>query len=328
MGTVITRAPQRISFLGGGSDYPYFFNEEPGCVLGMAIQCYNYMALSINNSPLNSWNYRFVYSQVEEVQNISQIRHSYFKKFLENFKTNKFNEFHSISDLPAGAGLGSSSSFLTALIGAYIAKNDGKKFNQKKIAKEVIYFENSIMNKNGGIQDQLFASHGGFNFINFYQNSIEIKKPKINKERLNELISMICLVPTGKHRVNNKITTDLKSRYENNKTKIRELVQFAKEGVSILEGNSSLLEFASLVDKSWIVKKTQSNLITNEEIDNLYQYGIGCGAVGGKLLGAGGGGYILFFVEPEFKQRFVKKIDIPNILFPKLDNSGFRILST
>ena len=321
---IISKTPYRISFFGGGSDYPEWYNEFGGTVLSTTINKYLY--ITCRELPdFFDHKYRIVWSKIEKVNNIKQIQHQAIRGILEHYKFNKGLEIHYDGDLPARSGMGSSSSFVVGLINALFKMNK-KKLNQKELAKKSLFIEQKILNEVVGSQDQIAAAYGGFNRISFQKNnSIKIKKIKKNKN-LKILEDNLILIYTSINRTAHFIASSyVKNLTSTKKNYIKEIVDHVEEGQKIIE-SGNIDDFGKLLNSAWDIKKQLGKSITNNKIDNLYDYAIKNGALGGKILGAGGGGFLLLYMKKKDRIKFLNKNDkIINIPF-KFSDTGSEII--
>jgi len=313
---IICKTPFRVSFFGGGTDFPTWYKNNEGAVLSTTINKYCYIILR-DLPNIFEYKYRLRYYKTEQVRNISEIQHNAYREIIKkyNFKFNCLEIVHN-ADLPALSGLGSSSSSTVCLINA-LNSFKGKSVSKNQLAKNSIYIEQDILKENTGSQDQIAASYGGFNFIKFKKNNFKVSPIK-NKKNINFLSKNILIFFTG---ITRKSETIEKSKIQSIKkgninNYLKELVNITKEGYRQLESsNLDLVKFGELLNKSWEMKKKLSKKVTNKKIDNFINIGIDNGALGAKLLGAGAGGFLLF-VCPEKKQKRlitslnkIKKID-------------------
>ena len=321
---IISKTPYRISFFGGGSDYPEWYNEFGGTVLSTTINKYLY--ITCRELPdFFDHKYRIVWSKIEKVNNIKQIQHQAIRGILEHYKFNKGLEIHYDGDLPARSGMGSSSSFVVGLINALFKMNK-KKLNQKELAKKSLFIEQKILNEVVGSQDQIAAAYGGFNRIFFQKNnSFKIKKIKKNKN-LKLLEDNLILIYTSINRTAHFIASSyVKNLTSTKKNYIKEIVDHVEEGQKIIE-SGNIDDFGKLLNSAWDIKKQLGKSITNNKIDNLYDYAIKNGALGGKILGAGGGGFLLLYMKKKERIKFLNKNDkIINIPF-KFSDTGSEII--
>jgi len=304
---IISRTPFRISFFGGGTDYPVWYKKNGGVVLSTTIDKYCYIVLRYF-PPFFSNKHRIVWSQIELVNNVNKIQHPVVKVVLKFLKINKGIEIHHIGDLPAKTGLGSSSAFTVGLLNSLYALN-GSIFSKERLAKEAIHIERDILKENVGSQDQMAVAYGGFNKIYFNGNDeFKVEPIIVTRDRISQLENHLMLYFTGFSRIASEVAKD---QIKNTPQKSKELTlmyQMVDEAIDILKGKRSILEFGKLLNESWQIKKTLSDKISNSEIDNIYEKALRAGAVGGKLLGAGGGGFMIFFVAPENQPKVRKAL--------------------
>jgi len=321
---IISKTPYRISFFGGGSDYPSWYNKYSGSVLSTSIDKHIYITCRFLPKFFDH-KYRIVKSKIENVQNIKDIKHPIVKNLLNHLKIKDGLEIHYDGDLPASSGMGSSSAFTVGLInGLYNLLN--KKITNYEIAKKAINFEQQVMKETVGSQDQLATAVGGFNKIIFNKNNKFKIIPKKNDNNINHLENNLLLIYTGKKR----IAQDVAKKYSGkltttNKKYIDTMVQHVAEGEKIIKGNN-IDDFGKLLHSAWLTKKKLSTHISSPKLDDMYDYVIQRGALGGKLLGAGGGGFFLFYMRSELKKSFLKKNKkLINVPF-KFSNRGTEIL--
>lgn len=305
---IITKTPFRISFFGGGTDYPAWFEENGGAVLATAIDKYCYITCRYL-PPFFDFKYRIVYSNIENVSTLHEIKHPAVRAVLSWKKIDDGLAIHHEGDLPARSGLGSSSSFTVGLIHALTALR-GKMIGKKNLAKEAIYVEQNVIGEHVGSQDQISAAYGGFNKIEFLKDGTFDVEPVILKaERRNELLSHLMLFFTGFSRVASDIA---KSKIDNFKNREKELFmmrQMVDQGITILQNQGEpIISFGQLLDQSWRQKRTLSDSVSNNAIDEIYQAALDAGATGGKLLGAGGGGFLLVFACPSKHENIRERL--------------------
>jgi D-glycero-alpha-D-manno-heptose-7-phosphate kinase len=323
---IITRTPFRISFFGGGTDYPPWFREHSGSVLSTTIDKYCY--ISIRHLPqFFNYKHRIVYSQIENVNTLEEIDHPAVRAVLQSHNIQEGLEIHHDGDLPARSGLGSSSSFTVGLVNGLWAMN-GKKSNKKHLAQEAIHIEQNLIGENVGSQDQIAAAYGGFNKIDFHLDDTFTVEPVIFKKERNKLLqSHLMLCFTGFSRIASEIA---KSKIDNLKSKEIELKQMqamVDQGIEILQDvNRPIGDFGRLLHDAWKLKRELSTRVSTSEIDDIYSVATKAGALGGKILGAGGGGFLLLFAEPE-KQKAIKAA-LPYLVHVPFafENSGSRVV--
>lgn len=321
---VISKTPFRISFFGGGTDYPAWYNDNKGAVLSTTIDKYCYISVRYL-PPFFEHKHRIVYSNIENVKHINEIRHPVVKAVLEIYKIEKGIEIHHDGDLPARSGIGSSSAFTIGIVNSLSALR-GNIISKSKLAKEAIYIEREVLRENVGSQDQIAVAYGGFNKITFQKDDFTIEPVTLLKEKFNQLQNHLMLFFTGLSRFSSEVAAEQIQNTSQHKTELSEMYQMVDRALEILNSNSDINQFGKLLHESWRLKKQLSNKISNPEIDDLYETAIRHGALGGKLLGAGGGGFILLFVVPENKEKirgiFKNLIEV-NFCF---ENNGSQII--
>jgi len=322
---IISRTPFRISFFGGGTDYPVWYRENTGAVLSTTINKYCYITCR-QLPPFFEYKHRIVYSKYEHVNEIDKIVHPAVRETFRFMNIKDGLEMHHDGDLPARSGLGSSSAFTVGLLHALYALK-GKMVTKKRLSLEAIHIEQEMIKENVGSQDQVSVSFGGLNKIEFAGNhDIEVRPITIREPRLQELQDSLMLFFTGFTRIASEVAKDKISQIPNKKKELNILHSMVNKAINILNGDRDLTEFGKLLDESWKIKKSLSSKVSNSNIDNIYESAIKAGATGGKILGAGSGGFILFFVEPEKRNR-VKKALSPLLHVPfRFDKTGSQII--
>jgi D-glycero-alpha-D-manno-heptose-7-phosphate kinase len=321
---IISKTPYRVSFFGGGSDYPNWYNKYSGSVISSSINKHLYITCRFLPKFFDH-KYRIVWSKIENVYNINDIEHPTVKKLLNFLNLKNGLEIHYDGDLPARSGMGSSSAFTVGLIKALFCLLD-KKISNLDIAKKAIYFEQKIMKEIVGSQDQLATAVGGFNKIIFNKKQ-NYKFHSINKvKNLYKLENNLLLIYSGSKRTAQKIAnTYVKKLTTTNKFFIRNMIDHVNEGEKILK-KGNIDDFGKLLHSAWQIKKKLSSSVSNSKIDNLYDLAIKYGALGGKILGAGGGGFCLFYMKKELQKNFLdNNKKIINIPF-KFTNMGTEII--
>ena len=312
---IISKTPVRISFFGGGTDYPEYFNEYGGSVLSTTIDKYVYITINKIGGLLDE-KYRIAYKKVELCNTIEDIEHPSVRETLRNMNIEDGLDINIFSDLPARTGLGSSSSFTVGLLNALYAF-EGKVKSKLDYAKEAIYIEKDILQENVGVQDQFAAAVGGLNYMKLSSSGYEVNPIILSKERKRQLDSNLLLYYTG---ISRFATEVLKEQVEKTKEKkvmveLKDIYDMVQDGMKILsDGSIPLSDFGYLLDKTWQTKKKLSSAISSGSIDEMYKIAIKNGALGGKLLGAGGGGFFLFYVDgekEEFRKKMSKFVEIP-----------------
>lgn len=323
---IISRTPHRISFFGGGTDYPSWYLEHGGKVLGAAIDKYCYITCR-ELPPFFKHKHRIAYSKVETVTDIDEIVHPAVRETMRYFKIDRGLEIHHDSDIPAHSGMGSSSAFTVGLLKTLYAL-DGKVITREELYKQAIHIEQNLIKENVGSQDQVWAAYGGLNTIDFLQNGEIIVEPIIIKEEyLKNFENKFMLFFTGLSRHASVIAQEQIQNTHRNKNKLSQMKELADEAYKILtSGKDDFVDFGKLLDETWQLKRKLSSKITTRDIDDIYETAIKSGAVGGKLCGAGGGGFIVFYVEPENQKRVKEALN--NFLHVpfKFDFSGSEII--
>jgi D-glycero-alpha-D-manno-heptose-7-phosphate kinase len=323
---IISKTPYRISFFGGGTDFPAWYKENGGQVLSTSIDKYSYLTCRIL-PPFFSYKYRIRYYKREEVNNLTEIQHPSIRECLVYNKIDQGVDIVHHGDLPAQSGLGTSSTFTVGLLHALVALNNHIP-TKKTLALNAIHIEQNVLRENVGSQDQVAAAYGGLNIIKFNGiNEFDVNPLIIDiKEKLN-FESHLLLFFTGLSRNSSEITIDQLQRLSQNSSLLYEMSTLVDEAVRCMFNfNNNIKLFGELLDSQWKLKRTMSKSITNSDIDQIYEIGIKAGAIGGKLLGAGGGGFMLFFAKPEnhkgILERLSKLLHVPF----KFDNAGSQII--
>jgi D-glycero-alpha-D-manno-heptose-7-phosphate kinase len=299
---IITNTPLRISFFGGGTDYPVWYRQYGGSVLSTTIDKCCYITCR-RLPPFFEYHSRISYSKIENVGKNDAIQHPSVRACLQFAGIDEGVEIHHIADLPARSGLGTSSAFTVGLLlGLHALQNQMR--DKHTLASEAIHVEQELLGEAVGAQDQVSAAYGGFNRINFETDgSIEVKRTLTSKNRLAELEQHLALYFTGFSRFASEIAQEQLKMTPHKKQELETMLQFVDEAEAIIANpNRSLHEFGRLLHESWQIKRTLTNKISTASIDEIYEAGLSAGALGGKLLGAGGGGFMLFFVPPERRE--------------------------
>ncbi|MFC1517249.1 GHMP kinase [Candidatus Margulisiibacteriota bacterium] len=320
---IITRTPFRISFAGGGTDLPSFYKNEPGCVLSTSIDKYMFIAMHPFFDPEQI---QLKYSKTELVNEHKDISHPILREVLKQYQL-KGVDINSIADVPAGTGLGSSSSFTVGLlhtVNTYL----GQKVSADKLAAEASDIEINKLKDPIGKQDQYAAAYGGLNLITFNPNgSVQVEKIEMDKKKQNELAENLIMIYTGDTRSASKI---LKVQNENTNQKatlenLRKMSELARELKAALDKNQ-LDSFGEILNAGWELKRSLVKEISNTNVDALYTAGLKAGALGGKLLGAGGGGFLLFYCPKEQQDKFRKTMAKYRELLFDFDNDGSKVI--
>lgn len=319
---IITRTPFRISFFGGGTDYPGWFSKHGGAVIATSINKYCYVTCRYL-LPFFEHRHRIVWSRIELVRQIGDIEHPAVRAVLELEKREKGLEIHYDGDLPAWSGLGTSSSFIVGLLHALSALKN-QELSPVQLAKAAIHVEQNIMAENVGSQDQISAAYGGFNRIEFMPNGeFKVEPVFVPDERLIDMQEHLMLFFTGGQRKATDVAKSQIANFQNRETELKKMYAMVDQSISILQDKSVPIQaFGELLDECWRYKRTLSKLVSNSKIDEVYTAAKEEGAIGGKLLGAGGGGFMLLFVPPERQKAVSERLNsLVHVRF-KFDHSG------
>ena len=305
---IITRTPFRVSMFGGGTDYPGWYREHGGAVLSTTIDKYCYISAR-HLPPFFEHRFRVVYSQIESANTIEEIEHPSVRATLNFMNLNRGIEIHHDGDLPARSGMGSSSSFTVGLLNALHALN-GHMATKEQLANESIQVEQDILKETVGSQDQVNAAYGGFNHITFHQSGeISVRPVIVPSDRLEELTSHLMLFYTGIKRTADKVAGSYVPSLEKKRRQLRILRDMVEEALSVLCGHGPIKEYGELLHEGWLAKQAISEKISNDAISELYNAARDSGAIGGKITGAGGGGFMLLFVPPQFQPAVREKLN-------------------
>ena len=322
---IITKTPFRMSFFGGGTDMEDYFKENGGAVLSTTFDKYCYV--NVRHLPrFFDYSTELAYSKTERVTDVNDIEHPAIREAMKMLDMREIRLTYE-ADLPARSGLGTSSSFAVGMLNAFYALK-GKYADKKKLADEAIYLERVLCNESGGWQDQIAASYGGFNRINFGADGYEVQPVIISPQRKKQLNDNLLMFFTGFTRFSSDVQkTNNVSGTKDKRQKLKKMYELVDEAESVLTDKSrDLDDFGRLLDTTWRLKKGTGAAISTGSIDELYEKGITAGALGGKLLGAGGGGFLVFYVQPE-KQEAVKQAmhDLMHIPF-RFEDGGTRVI--
>lgn len=320
---IISRTPFRISFFGGGTDYPTWLENHPGASLVTTIDKYCYISCRYL-PPFFDHKSRIVYSKIEAVKTVEQIQHPAVRMALSSLGIKEGLEIHHDADLPARTGIGSSSSFAVGLLNA-LRELKGISRSKYQLAEEAIYLEQTLCNENVGCQDQISTTFGGLNHLRFNKEGFTVEKVKISQERIKELESHLMLFFTGFSRIASKVAKHQIKNIPNKEAELMAIYNMVIKAVDILH-TGDILDFGRLLHDSWLLKRSLSDKVSTYIIDEYYKTAILAGALGGKLLGAGGGGFLLLFVEPDKQERVRKHLShLLEVPF-KFENMGTQII--
>ena len=321
---IITKTPFRMSFFGGGTDMEEYFRENGGAVLSTTFDKYCYV--NVRHLPrFFDYSTELSYSKTERVTNVEDIQHPAIRNAMKMLDMHEIRLTYE-ADLPARSGLGTSSSFAVGMLNAFYALK-GKYADKKKLSDEAIYLERVLCNEAGGWQDQIAAAYGGFNRINFNADGYEVLPVIISPERKKQLNKNLMMFFTGFTRFSSDVQVANAAGNIDKRAQLREMYLLVDEAEKILtDSNIQLNEFGRLLDHTWKLKRQTGSAVSTNSIDELYEKGIKAGALGGKLLGAGGGGFLVFYVEPEYQQA-VKEAMSQLLYVPfEFENGGTRVI--
>ncbi|HTA94757.1 MAG TPA: kinase [Verrucomicrobiae bacterium] len=311
---IISRTPFRISFFGGGTDYPAWYRQHGGAVLAATINKYCYLTCRYL-PPFFEHRTRVVYSKMEMVQSIDEINHPSARETLRYLKIDRGIEIHHDGDLPGRSGMGSSSAFTVGLLHALYALK-GEIIGKRQLASEAIHVEQDILKETVGSQDQVSTAYGGVNKINFHQNGdFSVQPMTLLPGRLEELNSHLMLFYTGIKRTAANVASSFVVGLADRPALMGRLHECVDKSCEILNGKGNLIPFGELLHQAWQAKRELSDKVSNSQVDSVYDDARAAGAIGGKLLGAGGGGFLLLFAPPErhakIRKQFSKLIQVP-----------------
>ncbi|MBV8716325.1 MAG: kinase [Chloroflexi bacterium] len=322
---IISRTPYRISFFGGGTDYPVWYQENGGAVLSTSIDKYAFISCRYL-PPYFEHRSRVVYSRIELVDDNVQIEHPAVRETLRYMGVGEGIEVHYDGDMPARTGIGSSSSFTVGLLHALYALR-GRMPTKQQLAVDAIRIEQQLIGENVGSQDQVAAAYGGFNYVTFNPaGNFEVTPLILPSDRMQEFSQHLLLVFTGFSRNASEIAASQVRATPNRRIELLAMRQMVDEGMGILTGDAPLAEFGSLLHEGWQLKRSLTRDVSTPAIDDIYAAARSAGALGGKLLGAGGGGFLLFFVQPELRARVIKRLEPLTVVPFQMDNTGSQIV--
>lgn len=304
---VISRTPFRISFFGGGTDYPAWYKKNGGKVLATTINKYCYLTVRYL-PPFFENKYRIVYTKVEGCKKLHEIQHPAVREVIKFLNISQGLEIHHDGDLPARSGLGSSSAFTVGLLHALYALQ-GYMPNKQTLAKESIHLEQKVLKETVGSQDQILASYGGFNLITFFKDGeASIKPITMSPKRIDELQHHLMLFYTGISRTASDIAKTFVPNIKEKEKQLTAMSRMVDQSLDIFTSNQSIINFGKLLHEHWLFKRSLSSSVSNHSIDDMYQAALSSGATGGKIIGAGGGGFFLLFVQPRYQVKVKRKL--------------------
>ena len=321
---IITKTPFRMSFFGGGTDMPDFFNKYGGAVLSTSFDKYCYV--NVRHLPrFFDYSTELSYAKIERVTDIDEIVHPLIRNAMKQLDMREIRLTYE-ADLPARSGLGTSSSFAVGMLNAFHALK-GKYASKKDLADQAIYLERTLCDEAGGWQDQVAASFGGFNRINFNDNGYEVLPIIISPERKKQLNDNLMMFFTGFTRMSSEIQKENKLTEESKTAQLLEMLSLVDDAESVLtDKHSNLNEFGRLLDVTWQLKRQTGAKVSTDSIDDVYRIAKNAGAIGGKLLGAGGGGFFVFYVEPDNQAKVKEALkDFMYVPF-EFENGGSQVI--
>jgi D-glycero-alpha-D-manno-heptose-7-phosphate kinase len=323
---IISRTPYRVSLFGGGSDYPTWYRSHGGSVVGFAINKYCYISVR-PLPPFFEHRHRIVYSRIELPNDIAEIQHPAVRAVLSEMQVDHGIEIQHQGDLPARSGLGSSSSFTVGLLHALRAQQ-GRMSTRNLLANEAIRIEQEVIRENVGSQDQVWAAYGGMNRIDFLRDgSIQVDPVILGADRRTELMGHLMLFFTGLSRFADQIAAKQIANLDKREAHVRTMTAMVDEALSLLQDSSApIAAIGRLLHESWQLKRELADAVTTPEIDAIYDAALEAGAIGGKLLGAGGGGFMLFLVPPERQAAVRERLKTLIHVDIDIDTSGSKIV--
>lgn len=323
---IIARSPLRISFFGGGTDFPEYFRKESGAVLATAIDKFSFITASRFYGDLFDYRIKISYQKNETVMCPSEIQHPVFRQCLRLLNIDKDIELHTVADLPAFTGLGSSSAFTVSLLHA-LKGYKGQKVDPLHLAYSAIEVERRLLGECVGCQDQTIAAVGGFNVLEFHsEDDISVHPLGLTNARLDELQAHLLVVFTGEKRRAAEIEAKKLKGFQQHRLTLRRMREMVDIGREILTSSESLEPFGRLLHEAWLAKRSLESSVSNCEIDDLYRLGLNAGAWGGKLLGAGGGGFLVFVAPPESHFKIQNIIQLKQFIPVKINATGSKII--
>ena len=320
---IITQTPFRMSFFGGGTDFPDFYREHGGAVISTTFDKYCYV--NVRHLPrFFDYSTELSYARTERVKRVEDIEHPAIREAMKHLDMHEIRLTYE-ADLPARSGLGTSSSFAVGMLNAFYALK-GKYADKRKLADDAIFLERVLCNESGGVQDQIAASVGGMNRINFNAEGDTVNPVIISPERKKLLNRNLMLFFTGFSRFSSDIQVAAEKNLKSKQNQLLEMLSLVDDAEKILTSKTDLEEFGRLLDYTWQLKRGITDKVSTDSIDAVYSRALQAGATGGKLLGAGGGGFLLFYVDPD-KQENVRKA-LENLLYVpfEFENGGTRVI--
>lgn len=321
---VITQTPFRMSFFGGGTDFPGFYNEHGGAVISTTFDKYCYVNVR-HLPPFFEYSTELSYSKIERVKNIDEINHPSIRECMRYLDMRDIRLTYE-ADLPAKSGLGTSSSFAVGMLKAFYSLK-GKYKSKRELADDAIYLERKLCNEAGGVQDQIAVAFGGFNRIDFSADGYQVTPVVMSNERKEILNDNLMMFFTGFSRFSSDIQTSTQAVLKDKTAQLLEMYSLVDTAQGILtDKNSDLNDFGRLLDHTWKLKRGITTRISTNSLDEIYEKAMSAGALGGKLLGAGGGGFFVFYVEPEKRKSVMQALDKLLYIPFRFEDSGTRVI--
>jgi len=322
---IISRTPFRISFFGGGTDYPAWYTQHGGTVLATSIDKYCYISCRYL-PPFFEHRIRLVYSKIENCQTLDEIAHPSAREILRYLDINRGVEIHHDGDLPARSGMGSSSAFTVGLLHALYALKDQVP-SKHQLATESIYIEQDVLKETVGSQDQVSAAYGGFNHIEFHSNgNLSVRPITIPSNRLQDLNAHLMLFYTGITRIASDVADSYVNRLTNKQRQMQIMKDMVQESIAVLDSAQDLSAFGELLHEAWQMKRSLSDQVSTPEVDAMYARAMSAGALGGKLTGAGGGGFLLLFAPPDRHNQIKEQLNALLHVPFKFEFSGSQLI--
>jgi D-glycero-alpha-D-manno-heptose-7-phosphate kinase len=324
-----SRTPLRVSFFGGGTDYPEYFSRRPGAVVGMSIDRYVYISV-LRLSSIIDYKYRLSYSRLQRAQQAGELEHPVVRSVLNYYDIEDALDISIQADMPASSGLGSSSAFTVGFVNLCAALKK-KSMTRLDLGRAAIHIEQALLKENVGVQDQLHAAFGGMNRFDFVDGRIRITPVQMSAQCQDYLLTSLVLLYTGKTRFASQVLTEQMAATKEQKIdrELGHLLALTTQAVDVLEGNdpeTMLNEFGAMMHEGWQTKKRLSQCVSSPQIDAVYDAALSAGALGGKLCGAGGGGFFLMVVPPPIRARFEELMKATCLIPVGMDRQGSVIL--
>lgn len=328
---ITSRTPLRVSFFGGGTDYPEYFERHPGAVLGMAINRYVYVS-ALRLATFIDYKYRVSYSRLEKVARADDLEHPVVRSVLREYGVDDALDINIIADLPASSGLGSSSSFTVGLINL-VAALRATPMSRLDLATAAIHIERTVLAERVGVQDQLHAAFGGMNRFDFVDGRIRISPVQMHAASQAHLMASLLLVYTGVTRYASTVLEEQMAATRSRKVdaELGHLLRLTQQAVDVLEGpdpERMLAELGAMLHEGWMTKRALAGSVSSPQIDALYERARAAGAIGGKLCGAGGGGFLLMLVPPHVRPAFEDRMRDCHLIPIALDTQGSTIITS